>query len=49
MSTQEFILKLSSEGRQWAQMLMPILIPAVTAYLAGLHMPQPKYMEKKEP
>lgn len=44
MTFGDFILKLSAEGRAWVAMLLPFL----SAGLAGLHMPQPGYMHKKD-
>jgi hypothetical protein len=38
MSLKEFVLKLSAEGREWFQLLAPIL--------AAWHLPPPKYMTK---
>lgn len=41
MSTQEFVLKLLQEGREYFKLALPI----ITA-LVGIHMPQPAYMKK---
>lgn len=43
MNWQEFILKLSAEGRGWAHMAMPVL----TALIAGWHLPQPSWVKEK--
>jgi hypothetical protein len=40
MSFQEFVLKLSAEGREWFSLLAPII--------AAWHLPAPKYMAKSE-
>jgi hypothetical protein len=41
--TQQFILELLKEGKGYVQQLAPVLI----ALIAGIHAPQPKYMQKK--
>jgi len=40
MSKEEFYLKLFQEGREIIKLVIPFLI--------ALHLPQPKYMSKKE-
>jgi hypothetical protein len=39
MSWQDFVLKLSAEGRAWFQMLIPI----ISAAIAGWVSPQPRF------
>jgi hypothetical protein len=42
MSKAEFLLKLSIEGRQWAELLLPIF----SAGIFGWHLPQPSWVKK---